>query len=111
MNGTPAEVLDNPELMDILLPLLRADFAVSENYRFEPESPLKIPISAFGGVEDIHSTREEFQMWSEETSGPFALHMIQGDHFFLNTAHSTIIETVERELLNGLFVVGGRMSP
>jgi medium-chain acyl-[acyl-carrier-protein] hydrolase len=111
MNGTPAEVLENPELMDILLPLLRADFAVSENYTFKPESPLKIPISAFGGVEDTHITREEFHMWNEETSGPFALHMIQGDHFFLNTAYSTIIETVERELLNGSFVVGGRMSP
>lgn len=111
MNGTPAEVLDNPELMDILLPLLRADFAVSENYTFESDSPLKIPITAFGGVEDTHITREEFHVWNQETSGPFVLHMIQGDHFFLNTAHSTIIESIEQELFNGSFVVGGRMSP
>jgi medium-chain acyl-[acyl-carrier-protein] hydrolase len=111
MNGTPAEVLDNPELMDILLPLIRADFSVSEMYTFEPESPLEIPITAFGGVEDTHITREEFQRWSEETRGHFALHMIQGDHFFLNTAHSTIIESIEQELFNGSFVAGGRMSP
>jgi len=105
MNGTPAEVLDNPELMDILLPLLRADFAVSENYTSEPESPLKIPITAFGGVKDTHITREEFEMWSEETSGPFRLHMIEGDHFFLNAAHSTIIETIGRVLFDGSWSV------
>src|ERR1700674_5350722 len=47
LNGTPGELLDHQELMEIMLPLLRADFAVYETYSYSNETPLNCPISAF----------------------------------------------------------------
>src|SRR5262245_34574163 len=51
-NGTPQEVLEHPELMQLLLPVLRADFAVCETYTYTEEPPLECPISVFGGLQD-----------------------------------------------------------
>ena len=35
LNGTPDKILENPELMEIMLPLLRADFALYEKYAMQ----------------------------------------------------------------------------
>src|SRR6185437_8848497 len=40
LNGTPKEVLEHPELMELMLPLLRADFSVVETYEYRPGVPL-----------------------------------------------------------------------
>jgi medium-chain acyl-[acyl-carrier-protein] hydrolase len=98
MNGTPAEVLENPELMDILLPLLRADFSVSETYKYTSEPPLSTPMTVFGGLHDKHISSQEFRMWSEECEGPFALRMIPGDHFFLHSQEAALVEEIHRGL-------------
>jgi len=52
LDGTPREVLDHPELMALLQPLLRADFAVCDTYTYVPDDLLTCPISAFGGLQD-----------------------------------------------------------
>lgn len=63
LNGTPASVLENTELMEILIPILRADFAVLETYVYTQEPPLECPIAAFGGLEDQEVTVEELEGW------------------------------------------------
>jgi medium-chain acyl-[acyl-carrier-protein] hydrolase len=98
LNGTPRVVLDNQELMALLLPTLRADFAVHETYRFGPEEPLDIPISVFGGHEDPLAKAGELGAWRDHTRTSFHLHMFPGDHFFINTAETSIVEIIEREL-------------
>jgi medium-chain acyl-[acyl-carrier-protein] hydrolase len=67
LNGTPQEVLDQPELMQLMIPLLRADFSVCQTYQYEPEPPLTCPITVFGGLED-ETTREELVGWRAQTS-------------------------------------------
>src|SRR5262245_15762688 len=52
LNGTPREVLEHPELMSLMLPLLRADFAVCQTYVYSPGPQLACPITALGGIED-----------------------------------------------------------
>ena len=84
LNGTPEEVLDHPELMELLGPLLRADFALNETYVETPGEPLACPITAFGGDADPEVTVDDLRLWSERTTGPFQLHVYPGDHFFLN---------------------------
>ena len=102
MNGTPAEVLQNPELMDILLPLLRADFSVSETYIYEPEPPLTIPMTVFGGSDDKHISGEDFERWGEESEGPFTLQIMPGGHFFLHDQDAALAGAVRRELAKNL---------
>ena len=98
LNGTPAVVLDNRELMELLLPALRADFAVGETYSYAIEPPLALPISAFGAHGDEHVAVDQLEGWYRHTRSSFALRMFEGDHFFLHTAQDALLERVGREL-------------
>jgi medium-chain acyl-[acyl-carrier-protein] hydrolase len=98
LHGTPDEVLDHAELRELLLPILRADFAASETYAFEAGKPLTCPVTAFGGLQDEHVTREHLEAWRGHTTALFGLRMLPGDHFFLNTSRSMLIAAIAREL-------------
>lgn len=98
LNGTDPEVLEHPELMNLMLPLLRADFAVAQTYTYVPEPPQFCPISVYGGREDQSVLPESLEGWREQTTGPFSLRLFPGDHFFLHTAESLVIQTITDEL-------------
>ncbi|HYU30729.1 MAG TPA: alpha/beta fold hydrolase [Thermoanaerobaculia bacterium] len=98
LNGTPEEVLQHSELMKLLIPLLRADFAVNETYVYTEEPPLDIGISAFGGLADPDVAREDVEAWSVQTRGRFRMRMMPGDHFFLFPQKDLILESVARDL-------------
>lgn len=101
LNGTPQEVFEYPELMQLLMPMLRADFEANETYVYRPGPPLDCPITAFGGVEDSEASFEELGAWREQTSAEFSLEIHPGDHFFLNTARSQLARTIEGQLKPG----------
>lgn len=98
LNGTPEEVLQHAELMKLLTPLLRADFAVNETYFYAQEEPLDPGISAFGGLADSDVGRDDVEAWSIQTRGRFRMRMMPGDHFFLHPQKDLIIESVARDL-------------
>jgi medium-chain acyl-[acyl-carrier-protein] hydrolase len=98
LNGTPEEVLQHAELMKLLIPLLRADFAVNETYDFVEEAPIEPGISAFGGLGDIDVSREDVEAWGPMTRGRFRMRMMPGDHFFLHPQKDLILESVARDL-------------
>jgi medium-chain acyl-[acyl-carrier-protein] hydrolase len=91
LNGTPKEVLTHTELMELTLPLLRADFQLTQTYEYIPETPLECPITAYCGLADVDVGREQMQPWEEQTSSGFALRMVPGDHFFLRSPSSVSI--------------------
>ena len=98
LNGTPPEVLEHEELLRLLLPLLRADFAVTETYKYSEGPPLGCPLTAVGGLQDEESTREHLIHWREMTTGAFSLHMLPGDHFFLHSSHDALLAIIHRQL-------------
>jgi medium-chain acyl-[acyl-carrier-protein] hydrolase len=98
LNGTPEEVLQHDELMRLLIPILRADFAVNETYAYTQEEPFDFGISAFGGLGDEEVTREDVAAWQEHTRGRFRMRMLPGDHFFLNGQKDLVLEAVSRDL-------------
>lgn len=98
LNGTPEEVLQHAELMRLLLPVLRADFAVNETYVLRAEPPLDLGISAFGGLADEEVSREDIAGWKEHARGAFRLRMLPGDHFFLHGSRDLLTEALAREL-------------
>jgi len=98
LNGTPREVLEDEELRQIMLPLLRADFAVYETYGYSTEPPLNCPISAFGGLQDHRVSRGDLEAWRDQTSAAFSLRMFPGDHFFLNTTQPPLLGALSQEL-------------
>jgi medium-chain acyl-[acyl-carrier-protein] hydrolase len=97
--GTPPAVLEHAELMQLLLPTLRADFAVSDTYEFTPGPPLACPVTAFGGAEDASVAPPEVERWREVTSGPFAGRVLPGGHFFpYGPSQAALLEEVGRAL-------------
>lgn len=93
LNGTPEAVLQNEELMELLLPILRADFAVNETYQYQEESPFPIPIHCYGGTGDVDIPEANHDAWRDHTTEAFKLKMFEGNHFFLNNP------TIRKELL------------
>lgn len=99
LNGTPPEILESRELMDLLLPALHADFEVCETYQYKAEDPLDCPIAAFGGLGDPETKQYEIEAWAQETSKAFSVHMFPGDHFFLNSQQPALLNLIARKLL------------
>lgn len=98
MRGTREEVLANPELMALVLPTLRADFAVCGTYAYRDEPPLTCPISAFVGLQDTIASHAQVAAWGELTSGPFSLRAVPGNHFFLHSAQALLLWTIDQSL-------------
>jgi medium-chain acyl-[acyl-carrier-protein] hydrolase len=98
LKGTPPDALEHPELMQLMMPLLRADFELCETYAYAPEPPLDCPITAYGGLQDGGVTRMYLEAWSQQTTAAFTLRMIPGDHFYLNTAQPLLLRTLSQEL-------------
>jgi medium-chain acyl-[acyl-carrier-protein] hydrolase len=98
LNGTPKKVLENPELMQLLLPILRADFSICGTYTYLSEPPLDCSISAFGGIEDSGETSDLLEHWSVQTCSFFSLQMLPGDHFFLYTSQQLFLEMLSKKL-------------
>ncbi len=99
LGGTPAEVLEHPELMQLMLPLLRADFELNDTYQPAAHPPLGCPVTAFGGQYDEEIEEEELTAWSALTAGSFALRMLPGDHFFLHSHQNMLTKAVAGALL------------
>lgn len=97
-NGTPEELLENPELMELVLPILRADVALCKSYIYTPAPPFSFSITAFGGLDDHAVPRNCLEGWREHTTERFILRMFPGDHFFLNGPRLPLLEAIAREL-------------
>jgi medium-chain acyl-[acyl-carrier-protein] hydrolase len=99
LEGTPEAVLEHPELMELMEPLLRADFELNDTYEPSSGSPLDCPVTVFGGLEDPDVDREHLEPWREITRGAFRLRMFAGGHFFLHDPQARVTETVAQELM------------
>jgi surfactin synthase thioesterase subunit/glycosyltransferase involved in cell wall biosynthesis len=98
LEGLPAEVRTNRDLLRVVLPALRADTALYRNYTYAEEPPLDCPIRAYGGSEDPHIRREHLEAWASQTTGDFALRMLPGGHFFIETARAEFLAALSSDL-------------
>ncbi|WP_298371480.1 alpha/beta fold hydrolase [Azospirillum sp.] len=94
LGGTPPEVLACAELMDLMLPLLRADFAMSDGFSDPSPAPLPIPLIAFAGTEDPEISVADVAGWERAAGAGFTLRPLPGDHFFLTPHRREIVKTI-----------------
>src|SRR5262249_18199472 len=96
--GTPQQVFEHPELLELLLPTIRADFALADSYAYAPKPPLDGPIVALGGRVDALVGVADLDAWHEYTTGHFARHLFEGDHFFLFTGSAAVARVLAGHL-------------
>lgn len=98
LNATPPEVLELPELLELVMPMLRADFCAAETYVPAKRPKLDIPIVAYGGLLDHDVGKDQLLAWADETTARCTVRMFPGDHFFLRTAPDKVVATLVRDL-------------
>jgi len=98
LKGTPRELLEHSELMQLLVPLLRADFAVCRTYSYFSSTPLRCPITVLGGLQDETAIRAQLEPWRDQTTGSCRVHMLEGDHFFINQQQAAILSIIMETL-------------
>ncbi|NUO78888.1 thioesterase [candidate division KSB1 bacterium] len=96
----PREILESAEMLELLLPALRADFTINDTYAYTHEPPFDFPITCCGGIADDNTSLEHLQAWRLHTRNAFALKMFSGGHFFIRTARAPLLQTLA-EQLNG----------
>ena len=97
-NGIPSYILEDKELMAIFLPIIRADFCVSEAYKYNSEPPLTCPITALGGLNDNTFDSQDLLKWQEQTNSSFEHELLPGDHFFIKSSYQKVINIVNKIL-------------
>jgi len=104
-DGVPREVLEEPDLLALLLPALRADIASIESYRLEAAAPLECPITVYGGADDLEARDDELSAWRVHTRGAFGLRMFAGSHFFIRSSSAAVTADLSGVLRS---IVAGR---
>jgi surfactin synthase thioesterase subunit len=102
LNATPPEALEMPDFLELMLPILRADFRAAETYVSANRPKLKIPIAAYGGLADADVSRDHLLAWADETTARCIVRVFPGDHFFLSTASERVVGMLARDLVHAL---------
>ena len=97
-HGTDEAILQNNELMELFLPVLRADFSIYESFVYTPAPAFKYPISAFGGRDDSEVSMASLIAWKKHTSSTFGLHQFPGGHFFLLDREEQLAHIIHHEM-------------
>jgi surfactin synthase thioesterase subunit len=96
--GTPQEILSDPDVMQFLVPRLRSDFELDDNYTFEPGERLRCPITAWAGDSDDLAPASVVESWAEHTTGTFHCRILKGSHFAFYKWESEVIMRVRQAL-------------
>ena len=95
-SGIDENILNDNELLQIFLPIIKSDFSISETYRHKNSCPLSCDILALSGKDDKTVSEREAQAWSEYTSGKFKHLSFSGGHFFIKEHHEEILKLINQ---------------
>jgi acyl transferase domain-containing protein/surfactin synthase thioesterase subunit/acyl carrier protein len=93
------QMLDNPELRSIMLPVIRAEFRMASNYEYESEPPWDIPITCFAALDDPYVSRRHALGWGHFTNAKLQVHIREGAHFAVVDDAAFIQKVINHELL------------
>ncbi|PKM08452.1 MAG: thioesterase [Gammaproteobacteria bacterium HGW-Gammaproteobacteria-4] len=96
--GSLATSLSHPEIRAVAMQALRADLQLLDSYRYIPMAPLGCPLTAFSGSLDPTTTLDDMNAWRAESTGPFQLLEMQGDHFFIESQRTIVVSHVASRL-------------
>ncbi len=84
MGGTPQEILENKELLEFFLPILRSDFALIDTAKFTlPKEKLKTPTTILYADSDKNTELAALKEWNKYIDSEPEYHKFKGEHFFI----------------------------
>lgn len=98
LNGTPEEILQSTDFLKAILPVIRADFFMFDNYSSTLINPLRCPIQVYGGDMDAEVPLQTLYDWKNYTTHSCKVTMLKGGHFFLHQQESLLVENIIQEL-------------
>jgi medium-chain acyl-[acyl-carrier-protein] hydrolase len=96
--GIPAAVLNEPDLLAMLLPVIKADMEMFETYKYLPGEALRCPIYTIAGEQDHLCSPSSMTAWEKETIGSFFAETVAGNHFFINNTVDGVVATILKAL-------------
>jgi surfactin synthase thioesterase subunit len=97
-NGTPEELITDPDLRELWMPRLRADLTISAMHRYLEQPPLACPMLVLHGTVDRLVSDAGLRAWARETSGPLRYVRYPGNHFFLHSQEKQLLADLGEEL-------------
>jgi len=100
--GTPPELLEDEEFLGLVLPSFRADMLLCDTYRYQPGSPLDIPLTALAAGHDDVAPMHDVAAWSAHSTRWRGIHVFAGGHFYLVPSRRLIVDEVARAVIDGV---------
>lgn len=100
LRGASDEIFDNHEMRDIILPILKSDFSLVENY-MEPQEVAKLPIDivVVSGADDQKTSPDGLRRWKEKGIGEFHIQMFErGGHFYIHDMREELVAFLKAEI-------------
>lgn len=94
LNGTPTVILENQELMEFLMPMLRADFEIAYSHQYEGKQKINCPVSIFGGTEDKDVSLDDLNSWTDLFSQENEIQTFKNGHFFIDSMREQVLKSV-----------------
>jgi surfactin synthase thioesterase subunit len=94
LSGYRDPLLDHPEMRELLLPTLRADVAMHEDYRPASAEPLEVPVTAVRGSDDQLIPAAQVERWRAVTTGPFRAVQVPGGHMYLREQPRLLLDLI-----------------
>lgn len=104
LGGTPPAVLDQPKLLEVFLPIVRADLALLDRYVGRADPRLECPITAFSGNADPEVKLADVRAWEQHTSSELKVVTFDEGHFFLEERQGEVLAVVVEQLTSWLSV-------
>lgn len=109
-NGIPQIILDQPDMMRMLLPIMRSDLEAIETYHYRSEEPLALPFFVYGGHDDPQLAPSNVAGWASLTSGHFEQRLFPGGHFYLQDERDTLVEALVKDVASLSLTCEGNVS-
>jgi NADPH:quinone reductase-like Zn-dependent oxidoreductase/surfactin synthase thioesterase subunit/NADP-dependent 3-hydroxy acid dehydrogenase YdfG/aryl carrier-like protein len=94
----PETVLEDADLMNEMIPSIRADMMMGKNYVHAEKDPLECPITVFAGKNDSVFSFEQIKAWKNYTKENFTFKEVEGNHLFLNENKEVLLKMISEEL-------------
>jgi medium-chain acyl-[acyl-carrier-protein] hydrolase len=96
-DAIPLVIRNEPELMALFVPVLKADFATFETHAHRDEPPLDCALAIYGGRDDPQT--RQMDGWADLFAGPTNSRIFDGGHFYFTDQRKALVSALARDVL------------